>query len=99
MTTRPGARLRAFAARVCSEAALRRWIDPVIAYLQYEHDELLRHGRRWRAPRGAPVAVAGHNTCLALASDVQDATFESSPPLSSAASICGWHCCPGRLRR
>lgn len=56
MTTRPGARLRAFAARVCSEAALRRWIDPVIADLQYEHAELLRHGRRWRA-RWARIAA------------------------------------------
>jgi hypothetical protein len=46
---RPGDRLRAFAARFCSAETMARLIDPVIADLQAEHSQALRHGRLWRS--------------------------------------------------
>lgn len=47
--SRPGARLRAFAARLFDRSTLERLIDPVIADLQCEHAEAVRQGRPWRA--------------------------------------------------
>ena len=52
---RPGTRLRAFAARLFDQATMERLIDPVIADLQCEHAEAMRHGRLWRA-RGVRIA-------------------------------------------
>ena len=46
---RPGAHLRALAARLFDRPTLERLIDPVIADLQCEHAEAVRHGRLWRA--------------------------------------------------
>jgi hypothetical protein len=43
--TRSGDRLRTIAARVCSAATMERLIDPLIADLQTEYAEALRHGR------------------------------------------------------
>jgi hypothetical protein len=47
--TRPGARLRSLAARLFDRSTLERLIDPMIADLQCEHAEAVRHGRPWRA--------------------------------------------------
>ena len=47
--TRPGTRLRAFAARVCSAATMERLIDPVIADLQAECASAIGKRRRWLA--------------------------------------------------
>ena len=47
--TRPGARLRSLARRVCDPSTMERLIDPVIADLQCEHAEALSHGRVWRS--------------------------------------------------
>lgn len=49
MTTRPGARLRALAARLCTTGAMERFVDPAIADLQHEHESAVRQGDRWRA--------------------------------------------------
>jgi hypothetical protein len=45
----PGQQLRALAARLFDQATLERLIDPVIADLQCEHADAVRHGRLWRA--------------------------------------------------
>ena len=47
--TRPGARLRSLARRVCDASTMERLIDPVIADLQCEHAEALRDGQVWRS--------------------------------------------------
>jgi hypothetical protein len=47
--SRPGEQLRALAARLFDHATLERLIDPVIADLQCEHAEAVRHGRVWQA--------------------------------------------------
>ena len=47
--TRPGLRLRAFAARVCSARTMDRLIDPTIADLQREHVDARRRGAIWTA--------------------------------------------------
>jgi hypothetical protein len=47
--TRPGDRLRALAGRFCDPQTMERLIDPVIADLQCEHADALRHGRLWRS--------------------------------------------------
>jgi hypothetical protein len=47
--SRPGDRLRAFAARVCSADTMARLIDPVIADIQAEHAHALQRGRVWRS--------------------------------------------------
>lgn len=52
---RPGTRLRAIAGRLFDLATMERLIDPMIADLQCEHAEAMRHGRLWRA-RGVRVA-------------------------------------------
>jgi lipopolysaccharide export LptBFGC system permease protein LptF len=46
--TRPGDRLRSFAARWCSADTLDRVIDPLVADLQAEHHEAVTGGRVWR---------------------------------------------------
>ncbi len=55
--TRPGERLRAIAARRCSERTMERLIDPLLADLQTEYDAAMRHGRVWR---GRWVRIAGY---------------------------------------
>jgi hypothetical protein len=47
--TPAGTRLRALARRVFDPSTMERLIDPVIADLQCEHGEAMRHGRLWRA--------------------------------------------------
>jgi hypothetical protein len=47
--TRPGARLRSLAQRVCDPSTMERLIEPVIADLQCEHADALRHGQVWRS--------------------------------------------------
>ena len=47
--TRPGLRLRAFAARFCSARTMERLIDPTIADLQREHADARRRGAVWTA--------------------------------------------------
>jgi lipopolysaccharide export LptBFGC system permease protein LptF len=65
---RPGTRLRALAARVCSVRTMGRLIDPVIADLQAEYDAALRTGSDWKRRRvlllgyiafGKVIAVCG----------------------------------------
>jgi lipopolysaccharide export LptBFGC system permease protein LptF len=46
--SRPGIRLRALAARFCSEKTMGRLIDPVIADLQLEHGAATRSGNIWK---------------------------------------------------
>jgi hypothetical protein len=46
---RPGIRLRQLAARWCGAGTMERLIDPVLADLQAEYDEAVRHGRLWRS--------------------------------------------------
>src|SRR4051812_133130 len=55
---RPGTRLRAFAKRICSAAAMEQLIDPAIADLQHEHEDAVRRGLKWRA---RSVLVAGYS--------------------------------------
>ena len=45
---RPGDRLRALASRVCSDAAMERLIDPVLADLQREDADAARRDKAWR---------------------------------------------------
>jgi hypothetical protein len=47
--SRPGTRLRSLAARLLDRSMMERLIDPVIADLQCEHADAVRHGRPWRA--------------------------------------------------
>ncbi|HLG60181.1 MAG TPA: LptF/LptG family permease [Vicinamibacterales bacterium] len=47
--SRPGTRLRALSARVCSERLMRRLIDPALADLQAEHEEAVRSRRLWKS--------------------------------------------------
>jgi lipopolysaccharide export system permease LptF/LptG-like protein len=47
--TRPGLRLRAFAARFCSTPTMNRLIDPTIADLQREHADARQRGAMWTA--------------------------------------------------
>jgi lipopolysaccharide export LptBFGC system permease protein LptF len=47
--TRPGDRLRAFAARWCCDETMTRLIDPLIADLQHEFAQSIRAGERWRS--------------------------------------------------
>ena len=55
---RPGKRLRAYAARVCSEKTMERLIDPVIADLQAEYAAATDIRRRWLALLGGYIAFA-----------------------------------------
>ena len=52
---RPGERLRALASRLCSDIAMDRLIDPVLADLQREHADATRRGLVWRR-RGIRIA-------------------------------------------
>jgi hypothetical protein len=45
---RPGTRLRALAAQLCSEKTMVRFIDPTIADLQAEYAAVRRNGSAWR---------------------------------------------------
>lgn len=65
--TRPGTRLRTFAARVCSAATMERLIDPVIADLQAEHGEAVRAGRVWRSRWALVVGYIACAKVFALA--------------------------------
>jgi hypothetical protein len=53
---RPGSRLRAFAAGWCCPETMERVIDPLIADVQREHADAVRHGRVWRSRR---IQIAG----------------------------------------
>src|SRR5262245_12974315 len=55
--SRPGDRLRAFAARLIGPEAMTRVIDPVISDLQHEYRQALEQNRTWRA---AWVRLAGY---------------------------------------
>jgi Lipopolysaccharide export system permease LptF/LptG len=57
--SRPGDRLRAFAARLVGPEAMTRVIDPVITDLQHEYRQALEQNRTWRA---AWVRLAGYAT-------------------------------------
>jgi hypothetical protein len=46
---RPGDRLRALAAGWCGPETMERVVDPLIADLQREHGEAIRHGRVWKS--------------------------------------------------
>jgi lipopolysaccharide export LptBFGC system permease protein LptF len=59
--TRPGDRLRAMAARVCSATTMERLIDPLVADMQTEYAEAVRQGRVWR---GRWVRIAGYVAML-----------------------------------
>jgi hypothetical protein len=52
----PGDRLRALALRVCSDVAMERLIDPVLADLQREDADAARRGQVWRRRR---LRIAG----------------------------------------
>jgi hypothetical protein len=65
--TRPGFRLCAFAARVCSARTMERWIDPLIADLHSEHAEMQRRGSLWRARSVRVVSLVAFGKVLALA--------------------------------
>jgi hypothetical protein len=54
--TRPGDRLRAFAARWCCDDTMTRLIDPLIADLQHEHAKAARSGWHWRS---RAIRIAG----------------------------------------
>ena len=58
---RPGARIRALAARVCDAETMERLIDPVIADLQVEHAEAVQNGRAWMRRW---IRFAGGFVCL-----------------------------------
>jgi len=47
----PGDRLRSLAGRVCSPDTMRRVIDPLLADLQFEHDNAMKAGQILRARR------------------------------------------------
>jgi hypothetical protein len=55
--TRPGARLRSLATRLFAPSTMERLIDPVIADLQHEHEEAVRHNFAWR---GRWVRITGY---------------------------------------
>ncbi len=55
---RPGTRLRALAARVCSEKTMERLIDPVIADLQAEYASAIGMRCRWLALLAGYIAFA-----------------------------------------
>src|SRR5256885_9241361 len=46
---RPGLGLRRIALRWCAPEVVERLIDPLVADLQFEHEEAERAGRRWAA--------------------------------------------------
>src|SRR4051812_21498357 len=54
--SRPGSRLRGFAAQVCCPETMSRVIDPMIADLQLEHRLAVQRGRTCRS-RGLHVAA------------------------------------------
>jgi hypothetical protein len=56
--SQPGTRLRALAARVCSEKTMERLIDPVIADLHVEYATAIGMTRRWLALVEGYVAFA-----------------------------------------
>lgn len=54
----PGTRLRALAARVCSEKTMERVIDPVVADLQAEYTSAIGMRRQWLALLTGYIAFA-----------------------------------------
>jgi hypothetical protein len=56
--SRPGTRLRAVAARVCSATTMERFIDPVIADLQVEYASAIGRRRQWLALLAGYIAFA-----------------------------------------
>jgi lipopolysaccharide export LptBFGC system permease protein LptF len=63
--TLPGRSLRAFAARICDAETMERVIDPIVADLQWEHEDALRQGRVWQSRRLLLRAYAGFWRTLA----------------------------------
>jgi hypothetical protein len=63
---RPGVRLRAFAARVCSEKTMERLIDPVVADLQTEYASAIGVRRRWLTRMAGYIAFAKVSLWCAL---------------------------------
>ena len=55
--TRPGARLRAIAARLCCAPTMERLVDPTVADLQAEYENAARANRKWESRR---ILVLGH---------------------------------------
>jgi Lipopolysaccharide export system permease LptF/LptG len=55
--SRPGTRLRALAAHVCSARTMELFIDPVIGDLQTEYAAAIRDGQTWRRRR---TLIAGY---------------------------------------
>ena len=64
---RPGRRLRAYAARVCSERTMERLIDPVIADLQVEYAAATNVRCRWLALLAGYIAFAKVSVWCGLA--------------------------------
>ncbi len=61
-----GDRLRALARRVCAVETLERVIDPLIADLQFEHDNAMRAGRVWQARKTQLSAYFAFWSTLAM---------------------------------
>lgn len=81
--SRPGDRLRVFAARACSAHTMARLIDPVIADLQAEHSEALRHGRIWRSRW---VCLAGYIAFAKVFMMCEWSAVDDARPLIRAAA-------------
>jgi cytochrome bd-type quinol oxidase subunit 2 len=82
--SRPGARLRALAARVFDRPTMERLIDPVIADLQCEHADAMRRRQLWRARWiriGGFIALV---KVLAIAAPAVDARLGKSIAISFA---------------
>jgi lipopolysaccharide export LptBFGC system permease protein LptF len=54
---RPGARLRAVAARLCHARTMERFVDPTVSDLQAEYENAVKRGRRWESVR---ICMVGH---------------------------------------
>lgn len=54
---RPGARLRAIAARVCDTRTMERLVDPTVSDLQTEYEDAITRGRKWDSVR---IWIVGH---------------------------------------
>jgi hypothetical protein len=82
--TRPGLRLRAFAARFCSARTMDRVIDPLIADLQVEHAEMQRRGKPWGARWVRLVSLLAFAKVVALAGVVDACHSLGATPARAA---------------
>lgn len=64
--TRPGMRLRALAAHVCSSRTLERIVDPILADLQHEYSRAVVERRRWKAVWVRIGGYAGFTAAMVL---------------------------------